>query len=193
MNVIPPPMHEMREGDAHRDTEASGEFAEKGASCGQPSEWTIARFEDAMGDEQEQEDASEQAVDSLAHRSLLDNRLRHEAIEPTAPTFSSPGIAEVNALVTDFVAALRVEFDSARALEVDMDESLMTGVSIRLEELAGRLQIGIHCRYESSYLQMLPEAAPLATALYERLARSLAVRVDLDGGDEARFVEALAG
>lgn len=92
------------------------------------------------------------------------------------------------------VDALRVNADGGHSIEIDVGSQspALTGLTVRLAECDGRLQIDFLARDTPLFERLAREAESIAQKLRGRLTRAVLVRVEQIGGGTSSPVESLA-
>lgn len=93
-------------------------------------------------------------------------------------------------------AAERLMVDSDgrgnRQVRIELKEDLLSGVSVAIQELEGRLQVDFFCSVEDSRQRLNRALSRLADTLAHRLGRDVLMRVQTDDDEDPCLQEALA-
>lgn len=78
-----------------------------------------------------------------------------------------------------------------RQVRLELKDDLLSGVTIAIQELEGRLQVDFICSVESSRQKLASALPDLAATLAQRLGREVLLRVQTDDEDDPCLQEAL--
>ena len=92
------------------------------------------------------------------------------------------------------IDALRVSGDGGQSIEIDVGSQspALSGLTVRLAEREGRLQVDFLARNTPLFERLASEVEPIARKLQSRLTRTVLVRVEQVGGGTSSPVESLA-
>lgn len=109
------------------------------------------------------------------------------------PDEADPGLAWRRQL-TETVARLYVGEGRAggKQVRMDLDEDVLPGVSVAIEQVEGRLQVDFICRVEASRLKLVGAAPRQAPELAQRLDRPVLLRIQTDDEEDPCLLEVAA-
>ena len=129
-----------------------------------------------------------------------------EAQQASHPLAQTPLGVEVTTLIAASLSAdvprspltidaLRVDADGGQSIEIDVGSQspALSGLTIRLAEREGRLQVDFLARDTPLFERLSAEAESIAHMLQDRLKRAVLVRVEQVGGGTSSPIESLAG
>lgn len=151
----------------------------------------LQRFKQALDagqDPNAQEDAAQANAARLAMPSLAPSP--RAALPPAGAAPVDPHLwHEALQAVSRLLVGAR---DGRRQVRVTLDEEVLPGVSIVIDEAEGRLQVEFTCSVEASRLR-LNEALPrMSPALAQRLARPVLMRTQTDDPEDPHAFEIIS-